>query len=308
MNDWLAQMYGTAGASEETQKLANVDLFCKLAADNNIDLSQLSQDEIGDLYTQVFPEESAKLAEEKDEEDEEEKKKKELAAEHVEEKKAFQEKFAEADLMGRVMAHSFNQELALIKEGGDFGKTVRKGWESAKGHLKRYGELMSGSKQRELKSTGDRAVAAAKRQAGGGYASEAGAKKIQDKATEIAGKRYGAAKEEGGKVLKARLATGAGVAAIGGGAALAAGRKKDKEASAQAFEELSANQAIKIASVAGYDDEEAYTRVNAVYVLGLGESEKIASVTNTEDALHIRGLEYLEAAGYPVNWSEIFSE
>jgi hypothetical protein len=29
-------------------------------------------------------------------------------------------------------------------------------------------------------------------------------------------------------------------------------------------------------------------------------------VQDFDDAVHVRGLEYLEAAGYPVNWDEVF--
>lgn len=309
MNDWLAQMYGTTGAGEETQKLANVDLFCKLAADNNIDLSQLSQDEIGNLYAQVFPEEAMKLAEEeeKKDEEEEEKKKKELAAEHVEEKKAFQEKFAEADLMGRVMAHSFNQELALIKEAVE-AQTPPKGWKPQSAE-----ELAKGRAARQKKMKNPHA----------GWASDKRTPTYHTPGTAIDKSHMGTVDK--GKSLLRRagkaisgLPTGAKAGLIAGGAAAAglagagihkalSGEKK-KAAAAQAFEELAAHQAIKIASAAGYDDDEAYTRVNAVYVLGLDESEKTAAFMDADDAIHVRGLEYLEAAGYPVDWSEIYGE
>jgi hypothetical protein len=36
----------------------------------------------------------------------------------------------------------------------------------------------------------------------------------------------------------------------------------------------------------------------------LGDSVKVASAPNVETAAYIRGLELLEAAGYPVTWAE----
>lgn len=231
MNEWLAQMYGTNGyepqVQEEQAKLANLELFAKIAAKNNVDLSQLSDEQVNDLYFQTFPEEATKVAEEdkappfmkkeeKEKEDEDEEEKKESAAAYLQEKQAaeesFREKVAEADFMGRVMAHSFMQERSEIDKAAAAG-TVRQ----------------------------------------------------------------------------------------------APGATQEKNAAAQ-FEELAAQQAIEIAKAAEYDPEVAHTRVSAVYTLGLGETEKIASVQNVDQALHIRGLEYLEAAGYPVKWDEIFGE
>lgn len=246
MNQWIAQMYGTNGApaAEETTKLANAELFAKLAAKNNIDLSQLSPDQVGELYAQVFPEEAMKLAQEseegeseehekgEEEEGEEAKEKKEAAAiAHWQEKRAFQEKFAEADLMGRVMAHAFTQELQNIK-------------------LAQEGE---------------------------GGEDEEHEKKEPPK------------KEEGEEEKKEG----------------AARQTFQKNANAMAFEELSARRAIEMAKQAGYDVDEAFNRVNAVYVLGLEESTKIASMQTPEQAMHVRALEYLEQAKYPVNWAEV---
>lgn len=303
MNEWLAQMYGTNGAnSEELEKQASLELFAKLAAKHNIDLSQLSNAQVNELYAQTFPE-FAKTAEDDDDEeekDEEEKDKKEKAEEYVEEKKAFQEKFAEADLMGRVMAHAFVQEREEIEksaraiseqEAGEFTKKVM-GERAAKGQ--------AASAAREA------ARYAGPSQAGKGHSGAKQVGEVAGSGRELmsAGKRF-----LGTRAGKA-TAAGLGAAALaGGGYAAYKGLKgKEKKSSAEAFEELAANQAIKIASAAGFDADEAFNRVNAVYTLGLQETEKVASVQNLDDALHIRGLEYLESAGYPVDWSEIYGE
>ena len=109
-----------------------------------------------------------------------------------------------------------------------------------------------------------------------------------------------------GKAVGAGL--GAAALAAGGYGAYKGLKGKEKKSSAEQFEELAAEQAIKIAAAAGFDADEAFNRVNAAYILGVAETEKIASVQNVDDALHIRGLEYLEAVGYPVDWSEIYGE
>lgn len=241
MNEWLAQVYGTNGAEvepqaqEEQAKLANLELFAKIAAKHNVDLSTLSDEQVQGLYYDTFPEDMPKTAEEgelppqfmkkkdkkeDEKEDEEDEEKKEGAAAYVQEKQAteeaFREKVAEADYMGRVMAHAYTQERMEIEKSAAAGQTR-----------------------------------------------EAPASTLE--------------------------------------------QEEEKSAAAQ-FEELSAKRAIEIAKAAEYNPEVAQQRVSAVYTLGLGETEKIASVQNVDQALHIRGLEYLEAAGYPVNWDEIFGE
>ena len=54
----------------------------------------------------------------------------------------------------------------------------------------------------------------------------------------------------------------------------------------------------------GWDIDQASRKVAAVLELGLGESEKVASAADYETSLGIRGLELLDAAGYPVSWTE----
>ncbi len=111
-----------------------------------------------------------------------------------------------------------------------------------------------------------------------------------------------------------RIAAGVGAGALAAGAGYAGykalkGKGKDKAASAQMeFEDEACLQACKTASAAGYDLDEAIERVDSVQNLGLEETEKVAMVQDFGDAIHVRGLEYLEAAGYPVDWSEVFGE
>jgi hypothetical protein len=271
MNPWLAEMYGTAAAAQPEQeslsKTAQLELFAKLAAEENIDLSTLTPEQVNALFVETFSkaaEESG--AEEKKEEKQEEKKdeheaKESPAEEKVEEKakaeyfgkKEAQAKLAEADLMGRVMAHSFVQELGLIDQ----------------------------AKEAQAKEAG-----AMQHIAG-----------AADKAKGFLGTTKG----------KAIAGAAAGTAAAGTGLALHLAKKKGEEKSASAIDALAGKRAVELAKEAGFDPEEASARVNAVLTLGAGESTKVAHTTDFETGVAVRGLELLEAAGYPVNWEEVFT-
>lgn len=365
MNPYLAAMYNTNGAAEQMtedmQKTANMELFCKLAADNGLDLSQLTDEQIAGVYAQVFPEDLAKHAEDEKKEEHEEKEspnkekkeeheaseseedekkeeeaKKAAAAEYVQEKQAAVEKCAEADWMGRIMAHSFTQEreqIEIAKVASIVEHAQEQGWTEE--------QLIEAVKEATAREMVGKAVEKL-RGAGGAVAEKAraGGKFVAEKAKDTAGSVAHARKQaiehgerQAGKLKdiksgvlsnvpdkakwEARKAVAKGVAAkyaphAAGVAALGAAEEgarhalKKKEGSAQAFEELAANHAIKVAEAAGYNVEEAAQRVSAVYTLGLSESEKIAHVQDVDTATHVRALEYLEAASYPVNWEEIF--
>lgn len=281
MNEELARIYNTNGvnsASEEnTSKTASLTMFAKLASKHGVDLSEMDDTEIATWYEQVMGEKLAadgegngdnpfppkkkddEEKEKKDDEDEE----KEAAARHFAAQKSEQAKYAEADMMGRIMAHAFVQE----RENIEAEKTAT---------------TMPTSLAR-----------VAKRALKGGETGSHSRKLLAD----VVKKRGTEAAKKHGKGLAAG-------AAAGGAAGYMAG--KSKESAAQAFEKMAAMHAIKIAEAAEFDTDEAAERVGAVYTLGLGESEKIAHVQEVDDAIHVRGLEYLEQAGYPVNWEEVF--
>jgi hypothetical protein len=282
MNQWLAEMYGTNGAQETMDKTAELELFAKLAADNGIDLTQLSPQQVSELYAETF----GKTAQEDEgsEEDEEEDKKEEALKEH-EEAKEGAAKVAEADMMGRVMAHALVNELDEIeKQAGGAGK-------AGVGRLSRLGQWAKGQ-----------ASAAGEKARGAG-------KYIAEKERAAAGatsRALGAKAGKGGKTPlgrgRAAMYGGAGLAAAGG---TAAAMHKKKESSA--LDEFAAVQAVKTAAAAGWDAEEAGELIGQALDQGAFEgSEKIAYVENTGDAIHVRGLEMLESVGYPVNWEEVF--
>lgn len=125
MDEQLAQIYGTgqpvAYDQEDLQKTAAAELLVKLAAEQGVDLNQFSDTEIGEMISDLYKsaeEEGAppfppKKEEGKKEEEKEEEKEKEA-----------QVKFAEADFLGRVMAHAMVQELNNIDKQAGVGKML----------------------------------------------------------------------------------------------------------------------------------------------------------------------------------------
>jgi len=160
MNPTLAAMYNTNGfaavAHREQVKVAHLELFAKAAAAQGIDLTSLDQGTANALYaefTQKLAEEGAEVpadespAHEEGESTDEEKEEQEKgddedkgessegeSSEGSEEEKKeaqaqfrtmqeWQQKVAEADYLGRVMAHAFHNEDAQIKQAS--GEIVR---------------------------------------------------------------------------------------------------------------------------------------------------------------------------------------
>lgn len=309
MDQFLAEYYGTNAeapvVSEEVEKQAQIELFTKLAADNGIDLNQLSDDQVNGLWAE-FQGELAKTAEE--DKREEDKKKVEEAAKEHEEKKAAAEKFAEADFLGRVMAHSYVNELKKIaseetKEAAGVGDSLKNiGHHVAdafkgKGIGQGYERLQKHKKEvQELKD-----IASQTRTSGGTEAMhraiDAETKAKGDKLRSVLGQRVA---RTGAAYGGAALATGA--AAKGIHSAVSGDGKKKK---ASALDELAAEYALVKAAEAGFDADEAAARLSAVLTLGVSdENSKVAFAQDLSGAVEVRSLELLEQAGYPVQWAE----
>lgn len=319
MDQFLAEYYGTTktASAEDYEAQASVELFMKVASDEGIDLSSMADEQVNALYSNWVKAaaEESKKDEHEEHESEKEEKVEEAKKEH-EEKKAAAEKVAEADFLGRVMAHSYVQELNKIAMGPteagmrlrhmDFsglgeraGKAISEGARSAGRSLK---DIATGKQLREgLQAKKNLAHPQAKTMA---------AKFVMQHA----------APGEREKAMKAILSGAAGEAHKnvthgaaktlglygGGGGALAAGAylaKKHHDKKASALDELAAETAVEKAAEAGWDVEEAAGRLSAVLTLGAGESEKIAAADDLDTAVGIRSLELLEMAGYPVEWA-----
>lgn len=326
MDQFLAEHYGTKTASapsqEDLEKQAQAELFAKLAADNGIDLEKLSEEQVVYLWDRTFSKTAEEDKDDKDEKKDDDKEKdsegddevKSAAAQEHEQKKEAAAKLAEADFLGRVMAHSLVNELRKIasdnegdaeekdaageSEEGEAKEAamppqLRKALDKGKSVASRAGELVTGSKAKNLKSKAETAIRSA------GEAKAKGSK--TQKGWEGLAKKYSpAAKDEAKKVKLTRIGLGAAAAGgVAGGAAAAASKKE-----ASAIDELAAVEAVKTAAESGYDIDEASERVAAILTLGVGESEKIAFAQDLDGAVAIRSLELLEAAGYPVTWDD----
>ena len=106
MDELLSELYGTAetiGGEEDVEKTAAAEFLVKLAAEEGIDLNELSDEEVSGLLEEV---EKTAGAEGGLEEPEDE----------------AQEKLGEADFLGRAMAHAYVNELSEIEKGAAFQK------------------------------------------------------------------------------------------------------------------------------------------------------------------------------------------
>lgn len=215
MDERLAEIYGTG--EEDYEKTAAAALAEGLAEDEGLDLDSLTAEQAEALAAEVLSGEGGEGDESGDEGDE------------------GQEKMAEADLMGRIMAHAFWQENGQIKEAAK-----KKGW---KAH-----------------STGGGAAASKKP----GFLSRSSAKaeEFGRKGTDAIGRNAakagkwvgGKAKSFGGHMMKHRGKYGlgaAGAAAVGGG--VAAYKKMKKSSGTPNFDALVEARAQEIADELGVE-------------------------------------------------------
>jgi hypothetical protein len=269
MDAQLAQIYGTGNNADDDQvKLAAAELLVKLAADNGVDLTQFSDAEVVQMVEELQKNAEFPPAAEKKEEKKESKEtpeSKESSSESSESgEKAAAEKVAEADFLGRVMAHSFNQELVEIQKEAGIKDSIT-------GAAKKIPEFI----RKRMEATG---------QAAKSVKSTVGSKLMSagDKARAV------------GQAAKKspELAVGA-AGAVGGTAAAVAHKGKEKKSSA--IEALAEERAFELAKEAGWVDAEGNLLVPK-------QEEKVASPLDLE--VERRALQLLEAQGLPVQWNE----
>lgn len=148
MDEFLADLYGTNTPQEaDFEKVAHLDFLEKVADEEGIDLDDLSDEDLEEL---------AEIAAEALDEDDE------YEGEEYEEdfEKEAEAKVEEADFLGRVMAHSFNQEMDNIdKEAGARWEAVKGGLREAGGRARRgaggaHRQMMGNKKYRQAYKTG----------------------------------------------------------------------------------------------------------------------------------------------------------
>jgi len=216
MDPRLAELYGTNKDTDgDVEKTAAAELAEKLAGENELDLDGLSGEELEALAQEVLSsDEEPEATEEKEEETEDSEESEKTASDETE------EKLAEADYIGRVMAHSYVHELKNIEKSAGVKE-------------------MGGRVMAKLKSMG-------------GKAKELGGK-AGSKAKEFGGKGVAFAKKHKGKA-----GIGAGVAAAGaaGYAAHKAMSKKSSAETPSALDQLAVARAKEILTENGVETEE----------------------------------------------------
>ncbi len=139
MDPVLAELYGTLKAPPSTegmQKTAELELLAKIAEDNNIDVNKLSDKQIMDAYNELHGVVSG--GQEK------------VASQQQMEKEAA-EMFKNADYMGRIMAHSFINELGGIQKRAEEAAAEEKKEEKAEEKKEEKSENPLIDKIREMK-------------------------------------------------------------------------------------------------------------------------------------------------------------
>jgi hypothetical protein len=284
MNEFLADLYGTndiiGNDEQDFEKDAAANFLIKIAEEQDIDLNECSDDEIADLYATV----EGEMRNEGEIDDE------------------AQTKMAEADFLGRAMAHAYVAELDDIEKQASGKLDAAKALAGKVGRYikstpERIGRSIGGSRLEEygLKKGKQHAAsrAAAIRQAAGTSDPTA------IRALELAGgKRARRISQVRAAIKKeSRGVTGStigkrgrqiGGAVLGGGAALTAGTgyglskalgSKEKNSFNEQFEDAAAERANAWLESQGYD------------------VEKVAEA-QIEEALDERAIEMLVEAGY----------
>jgi hypothetical protein len=286
MDAQLAAIYGTGNYEpEETdiEKMAAAELLVKLAEEEGVDLDQFNDQEIAEMVSSLYKEAEFPPKKEEKKHEEGESAAKEKAEEKTE------EKVAEADFLGRVMAHSYVQELHEIeKEAAEKMKTE----DEDRGSLTGLQKLRQRGRESKAFRAGTHGVM------GGAAGAGAGALNAIRQGRGLTGGAIkgglaGAAIGAGTGALRAMLAKGSRQAH----AELSSGEKKKKaSADESALEAMAAEVAFNMAKEAGYIDEEGN------FLVETQQAEKQASALDT--AIYTRALQICEENGIPVEWTE----
>lgn len=285
MDEQLAAIYGTgqteAYDDEDLQKTAAAEMLVKLAEEEGVSLDEFSDEEIAGMINDLYQE---------------------GGEQQVSEEPAEEEKVAEADFLGRVMAHSMVQELNEIeKEAGAKWDAVKGGASKAWGAVKG----VAGKAVEQAKGLHEGAVGAKQALTGKSY----GRKLTPEVRKKLRGEAWEAAKP-GLKTV------GAGAALLGAGETgrrIGRGAKK-KEAEVD-FDKIAEQRALEMLAEAGYQVEDqgeqekfaeavearAYEMLKEA---GYPVEEQTSEEEKVAEAIDIRALQMLEEAGYPVEWNE----
>jgi hypothetical protein len=262
MDEFLNELYGTSetiNGGEDLEKQAAAEFLVKLAEDEGVDLGTLSDDEVSELLSDIEGEMGKEAA----------------ANEDIDEEA--QEKLAEADFLGRAMAHAYVNELSEIEKEAGIKETAGKAYSAARRGLARAGEatgvsqMIRGAKGKS--ALGKEVKRLDARSQIGDTARGHAARKIQMEKVRKAMKGAKGEMTEGAKRFGKRVGVPVGLLGTG----VVAG--KVAQSSDQNFEALATERAYEMLQEAGYD------------------VEKVAQADVDTAALQM-----LEQAGYEVNW------
>lgn len=276
MDDFLNELYGTSEviAGEDLEKQAAAEFLVKMAADEGVDLDTLSDEDVSGLLAEIEGDMDKQAAEGDPE---------------INPEEEAQEKLAEADFLGRAMAHAYVSELSEIeKEAGKVGDAVGKGV----GYIGKKLEQLGGAAAKRSKTVSGNIGEAGQK----AYKGQVMKRLRQARGSGMRGRtadrmRVAARKEgvfEGTKAMSRRQKligggiAGTGAAAVGGlgyGASKALGGSEKKSFN-EDFESAAQERAYEMLAEAGYD------------------VEKVAGAD-----IETAALQMLEQAGYEVNWS-----
>lgn len=265
MDPKLAEIYGTNQPDEaDVEKLAAAELAEELTEEGEMDLDSLSEEEAEQLAQQVLSggEETEEAAVEEPEADEES-----------------QEKVAEADYLGRVMAHAFVQENREIEKDAGVKDLAAK---AAKHGKAAFGKVKEVAKKGAEKAKRSRLAELAK----GGRLSHDAPKdhKLFRPGNKASAHFKGKHKGEAWKATGARAGA---LAAVGGGAA--AMHKKSS-----ALDTLVEKRALEILKANGIEAEIEPAQPE--------QTEKTSAAGDKYDQLAAvveqRAMEFLQANGY----------
>jgi hypothetical protein len=277
MDEFLNELYGTSEiiGGDDLEKQAAAEFLVKLAEEENVNLDDLSDEEVGSLLAEIEGDMGKQAAAEGAGE-----------GQPADAEAEAQEKLGEADFLGRAMAHAYVNELHEIeKEAAQIGPQIgmaRLGYRRLAGALKRGGEaagkwtgvseVRAGLKGR--KSLVEAAREGAKKKGLEGKAAKEHVKSVLQAHKQAPSQQ---ALRAGAKKLVTRVgAPAAGLAAVGGTAAAMKKKSFDEQ-----FEEAARERAYEMLAEAGYD------------------VEKVAQAD-----IDTAALQMLEGAGYEVNWGD----
>lgn len=289
MDPFLAEIYGTRetigadGDDLDQEKLAEANFISQMCEAEGVDVDDISDEDAVKIAYEIWGEDSAIVKEAQEAEEAEEEEEEEEPPKEEKDEEDMEEKAAQADHLGRIMAHSFVQEQAFIEKEARGSKTVD--------FLANVGKRVLGKRGRGAIAT--RAEKGARKDLAKELTKKmrSGNKRLRQEARATMKAEKGGGPETLNRALfkerKMRAMVGGGALGAGaagaagagyGGYRLATGGKKKK---ASALDELAEERAVEMLKEAGY--EGAFT-----------DEEKLAM------AVEQRALEMLAEAGYPV--------